>query len=458
MSEPKPPLALAWCNAADPFHVLDEIALYDRQIRLWGFSAQKRIQQSSVLLITCRALTNEVAKNLVLAGVGSVTLVDAAPLTDADLGAQCMVTSAAVAAGKTRAAALAEALRRLNPRVRVVDGTDDSAVVVSPAFLGAFDLVVATDLSSSGFSAVSRSARAARVPLYCAGVHGLHGFAFADLGGTRDFTTRRAKGNVATVPGAREGPTRRVVGVQAVKGDRPGEVLEVVTRREAFSGWADAAERGVLPRDVRNNRRRIAKVGQALPCLRGLWSWQAERLAAEGGGYTATSTTSSNLLAAPPIPSPSSHADLISFTLHATAAASSLSLPSDALRAEFLARFLAGCGSELSAVAAVVGGQVAQEAIALLGGGTQTPLQNLAVLDGGAMESVVYTLHPEDGPVGWKDVPGGEPKGLQVEEEGRVEVAAIKTNGSGGMTGKKGGKVDTNGHGLTAESAVVLLD
>jgi ubiquitin-like 1-activating enzyme E1 A len=54
----------------------DEIALYDRQLRLWGVEAQNRMRKAHVLLITLRALGNEVAKNLVLAGIGALTVLD----------------------------------------------------------------------------------------------------------------------------------------------------------------------------------------------------------------------------------------------------------------------------------------------------------------------------------------------------------------------------------------------
>ena len=54
----------------------DEIALYDRQLRLWGIEAQNRMRKAKVLLITMKTLGNEVAKNLVLAGIGSLTVLD----------------------------------------------------------------------------------------------------------------------------------------------------------------------------------------------------------------------------------------------------------------------------------------------------------------------------------------------------------------------------------------------
>src|SRR2546423_11923810 len=52
----------------------DEIALYDRQIRLWGVKAQERLRSAKILLIGMKARANEIAKNLVLAGAWALTL------------------------------------------------------------------------------------------------------------------------------------------------------------------------------------------------------------------------------------------------------------------------------------------------------------------------------------------------------------------------------------------------
>ena len=66
----------------------DEVALYDRQIRLWGARAQERIRSAHILLISLRALGTEIAKNLTLAGISSLTIIDDDVVTAEDLGAQ----------------------------------------------------------------------------------------------------------------------------------------------------------------------------------------------------------------------------------------------------------------------------------------------------------------------------------------------------------------------------------
>lgn len=63
-----------------------EIEQYDRQIRLWGVDAQKRMRDARVLIVGLGALGAEVSKNLLLAGVNCV-FVDSATVVGAHLGA-----------------------------------------------------------------------------------------------------------------------------------------------------------------------------------------------------------------------------------------------------------------------------------------------------------------------------------------------------------------------------------
>ena len=51
-----------------------------------------RLRTGNVLLITMRALANEIAKNLVLAGIGSLTVQDSQVVVDDDLGAQFFIS------------------------------------------------------------------------------------------------------------------------------------------------------------------------------------------------------------------------------------------------------------------------------------------------------------------------------------------------------------------------------
>ena len=51
-----------------------------------------RLRTANILLIGVKALGNEIAKNLVLAGIGSLTISDDQPVHEDDLGAQFFIS------------------------------------------------------------------------------------------------------------------------------------------------------------------------------------------------------------------------------------------------------------------------------------------------------------------------------------------------------------------------------
>lgn len=53
-----------------------------------------RIRTANILLVRIKALANEVAKNLVLAGIGSLTIVDHELVTEDDLCSQFLLSEA----------------------------------------------------------------------------------------------------------------------------------------------------------------------------------------------------------------------------------------------------------------------------------------------------------------------------------------------------------------------------
>ena len=55
-----------------------------------------RIRTANILLVNIKAIANEVAKNLVLAGIGSITLADTEPVSEDDLCSQFFISEADV--------------------------------------------------------------------------------------------------------------------------------------------------------------------------------------------------------------------------------------------------------------------------------------------------------------------------------------------------------------------------
>ena len=145
----------------------DEIALYDRQIRLWGMQAQERLRNANILLVNIKALGNEIAKNLVLAGIGSLTLVDNNIVTEDDLGAQFFISPTDI--GKPRAEAAAPEIRKLNPRVTVhVSPQTLDTLSSDPTIFSPYDIVIATDLPITALSTLNAAARLSNRPFYAA--------------------------------------------------------------------------------------------------------------------------------------------------------------------------------------------------------------------------------------------------------------------------------------------------
>jgi hypothetical protein len=98
-----------------------ETALYDRQIRVWGADAQRRLSKSHILVCGMKGTVAEFCKNIVLAGVGSLTLVDDRVATDEALFSSNFLIppDENVYGGKTLAELCCNSLKDFNPMVRV---------------------------------------------------------------------------------------------------------------------------------------------------------------------------------------------------------------------------------------------------------------------------------------------------------------------------------------------------
>ncbi|EPY50856.1 SUMO E1-like activator enzyme Rad31 [Schizosaccharomyces cryophilus OY26] len=156
----------------------EEIALYDRQIRLWGFNAQHALRQSRVLLITASPLSNEIAKNLVLAGIGELCLQDTRSVEKQDVFDQFFVEQSDI--GKSKISCLIEKLKELNPLVKL-SSLDTPVAELSESTVSSFQMVIATQLQYEEFCKVNSLCRSCQRPFYASSCYGLYGFAFADL-------------------------------------------------------------------------------------------------------------------------------------------------------------------------------------------------------------------------------------------------------------------------------------
>ena len=132
---PTPPLV-------DPPPEID-VKRYDRQIRLWGLETQRGLQSARVLLLRVNGLCNEIAKNLVLAGVGHVCIQDPETLVESDLQVGGLFHVNKTQLGTSKADALVQGLRPLNPHGQITSETSTLGEL-SDEFIAKFDYVIST--------------------------------------------------------------------------------------------------------------------------------------------------------------------------------------------------------------------------------------------------------------------------------------------------------------------------
>ncbi|QCD85003.1 ubiquitin-like 1-activating enzyme E1 A [Vigna unguiculata] len=160
-----------------------ETALYDRQIRVWGADAQRRLSKAHVLVYGMKGTVAEFCKNIVLAGVGSLTLVDDRVATEEALSSNFLIPPVEdVYGGKTLAELCCNSLKDFNPMVRVsVDKGDLSSFGVE--FFSKFDVVVVSCCSLSAKKLANDKCRklSKRVAFYAVDCRDSCGEVFVDL-------------------------------------------------------------------------------------------------------------------------------------------------------------------------------------------------------------------------------------------------------------------------------------
>ncbi|KAM1433115.1 hypothetical protein ACFX1R_016442 [Malus domestica] len=160
-----------------------ETALYDRQIRVWGAGAQRRLSKAHVLVCGITGTVAEFCKNIVLAGVGSLTLVDDRVVTEDALSANFLIPSdESVYAGKTLTELCRDSLKDFNPMVRVsVEKGDLTSFGVE--FYSKFDVIVVSCCSFTTKKLINEKCRKSskRVAFYTVDCRDSCGEIFVDL-------------------------------------------------------------------------------------------------------------------------------------------------------------------------------------------------------------------------------------------------------------------------------------
>ncbi|TBU26012.1 hypothetical protein BD309DRAFT_749915 [Dichomitus squalens] len=159
----------------------DEAAVYDRQIRLWGLEAQQRMRNATILVVQLKGVATEAIKNIVLAGIGKLIVVDSDDVAEEDLGAGFFYRDEDI--GKKRVDAAKARIESLNPLV-TVETSSDSSLLKNDAvdtLIASVDMVCVTDVDRTTLVRLNDACRKMHKPFYSGGTYGLLGYIFCDL-------------------------------------------------------------------------------------------------------------------------------------------------------------------------------------------------------------------------------------------------------------------------------------
>uniref|UniRef100_D8PKV1 Ubiquitin-activating enzyme E1 1 n=1 Tax=Schizophyllum commune (strain H4-8 / FGSC 9210) TaxID=578458 RepID=D8PKV1_SCHCM len=161
---------------------IDE-GLYSRQLYVLGHEgklAMKRMAASNVLIVGMNGLGVEIAKNVILAGVKSVTIFDPEPVTVQDLGSQFFLRQEDI--GRPRAEATHPRLSELNAYVPVRNLGGNAGQPITVDLIQGFQVVVLCGVPISKQLEINDWTRNNGVHFIAAETRGLFGSAFNDFG------------------------------------------------------------------------------------------------------------------------------------------------------------------------------------------------------------------------------------------------------------------------------------
>ncbi|KAJ8370522.1 hypothetical protein SKAU_G00105500 [Synaphobranchus kaupii] len=193
---------------------IDE-GLYSRQLYVLGHEAMRRLKTADVLIAGMRGLGVEIAKNIILAGVNSVTIQDEGVTQWADLSSQFYLGESNV--GQNRAECSQPQLSQLNAYVNVSACTGP----LTENLLAQFQVVVLTDSSLDEQRRFGEFCHSNGIKFIVADTKGLCGQLFCDFG--EDFEVMDTNG---------EPPVSAMI--SHISKENPGIVMCTDEKRHGF--------------------------------------------------------------------------------------------------------------------------------------------------------------------------------------------------------------------------------
>lgn len=165
-------------KSPEPLTEIDE-SLYSRQLYVLGHEAMKRMSASNVLIVGLKGLGVEIAKNIALAGVKSLTLYDPTPAAIADLSSQFFLRPEDV--GKPRDLVTSPRVAELNAYTPVSIHSSSSLTSDLSQF-DKYQVVVLTNTPLKDQLIIAQYLHHKGIYLVVVDTFGLFGYIFCDFG------------------------------------------------------------------------------------------------------------------------------------------------------------------------------------------------------------------------------------------------------------------------------------
>ncbi|KAI5957302.1 AOS1 [Candida jiufengensis] len=337
----------------------DEIALYDRQIRLWGMATQLRMRSTKILIINLGAVGTETVKNLVLGGINSIEILDPSFVKAEDFTAQFFLPNDQSIIGELKLPLVYDKIKELNPAVNLSINTGSINEHIGDLnYLKKFDLVIGTELTKQQIIELNKSTRELNIPLYVSGMHGMFGYIFVDL--IQHLSINEM--NESSIPrriNIEYSRNKKIIKVESNKETK----VDSVTIKDKYSPLKTIFTSKTLPEILK--KRELKKVN-ALPIIFTLFD-----------------------ISRPENPEDIIHPTELKEKLKSTY--EDLSLDPSLISTEYIEMFSKQAFTEFSPTAAILGGTLAQDVIQYLSK-NHSPINNVLVLDAVEVVMPIYSM------------------------------------------------------------------
>ncbi|KAK6453920.1 uncharacterized protein RJT20DRAFT_146908 [Scheffersomyces xylosifermentans] len=338
----------------------DEIALYDRQIRLWGMATQLRLRSAKILIINLGGVGTEVVKNLVLGGINSIEILDDSVVKEEDYATQFFLPDDESVVGQLKLPLVIDRIKELNSLVELTTNTSSLVKIFDdPKYFQTFNLIVATELDKSTIEKLNGITRSFNIPLYVAGVHGMFGYIFTDLIKHVSVSEKDA-GNQLKEANTKITRTKTITEVSYDEKTNK----EKITVLDEFIPISEIWKSNKLPTLL--NKRQMKRLSPAVPLTFALFDIKKpddveqdvdKQILAEQGQRVCTE----------------------------------LGIPTTVISEDYLEVFSRQAFTEYAPVTAIIGGALAQDIIQFLSK-KESPINNVLILDSTKSEMPIYAL------------------------------------------------------------------